>query len=327
MDTALIRIARYHSPLTTPMRFAGATFNARDGMFVEVTGDAGVGIGEVAPLPGVHRESLDDCVAALEHGSTFPPALAFGMSVAHAIAAGDPVLCRPLRERVGVNALIAGAADQRSFRNARTIKVKIGRGAVATERAMLQQLMLREPQATIRLDGNRSMTLDDCSELLTGLDRGRIDYLEEPLIDPFELPALHFRTGCSIALDESLHVPEHRSALETAPGVTTHVIKPTLIGSLRAVRERAERTARQGLHTTVTSTFESSYTLRVLARLITWLPAADGDHGLATAGILRDDPCDPPVITDGWMRTDEPLDCVRLGLRLSWISMEPVHGD
>ncbi|MBL9119453.1 MAG: o-succinylbenzoate synthase [Phycisphaerae bacterium] len=306
----VISIARYRSRLRTPMRFGGETFQEREGFFVAMEGPAGIGIGEVAPLPGVHRESLDRCLAALassggEPRLDHPPSLAFGLDIARAFAYGDPVLCRPLRPSVGVNELLADGG--RPSGSARTVKVKVGRGPIELERAMLAEIIAACPAARLRIDANRSLTLDEAKKLFEGLDPARVEYLEEPLSLPLELPALHFATGLSIALDESLHEPRLRAALETAPGVVAHVIKPSLIGGILAVRERAERTARQGLRTTVTSTFESSYTLRVLARLITWLPATGGEHGLGTAGLLLDDPCIPPLVRDWSISTEGPV--------------------
>ncbi len=301
------------------MRFGGATFAEREGFFVRIEGDSGVGISEVAPLPGVHRERVEDCIAALAAWSgddapavidRMPPSLAFGLSVALGLAAGEPLLARPLRSVVGVNELCLDGAMPSV--DARTVKVKVGRGDALAEREHLATILRERPRATLRIDANRTLSLESAKRLFDGLDPARIDYLEEPLAAPLELPALHFATGLSIALDESLHEPEHRAALETAPGVVAHVVKPTLLGSVRALRARAERTARQQLRTTVTSTFESGYTLWVLARLVTWLPNAGGDHGLGTAGMLLEDPAAPPALRDHAIATDAPPPAIRL---------------
>jgi o-succinylbenzoate synthase len=314
-----IAIARYRSPLRTAMRFGGAIFAERSGFFVRIEGSAGVGIGEVAPLPGVHRESIEDCFAALSAWSgdespamidRWPPSLAFGVSVALGLASGDPILCRPLRDSVGVNELCLDAGMPTE--TARTVKVKVGRGDLEEERRHLDAILRARPQARLRIDANRTLTLESAKRLFDGLDPARIDYLEEPLSVPLELPALHFATGLAIALDESLHEPEHRAALETAPGVVAHVVKPTLLGSVRALRARAERTARQQLHTTITSTFESAYSLWVFARLVTWLPNARGDHGLGTAGMLLEDPAEAPAMHDHVMLTQAPPPAIRL---------------
>jgi len=135
--------------------------------------------------------------------------------------------------------------------------------------------------------------------LVRGLPAGRIEYLEEPLVDPLLLPRLHHGTGLAIALDESLLDPALRSALETAPGVAVHVLKPSLVGSVAAVRARAERTARQGLETVLSSAYDPRESLGRIAALATRLPAATRDHGLATGELHADDPGPPLEIVAG----------------------------
>ncbi|MFO0828143.1 MAG: o-succinylbenzoate synthase [Phycisphaerales bacterium] len=312
MSDPRVEIARYSLALARPFRFAGTTLTRRDGFFVRIDGR---GVGEVAPMPGVHREGVDECLAILrERGPLdldgMPSALAFGVSCA--LECDEPILRSPLRPSIGVNALFVGdaaaaraAIDARRFEGANTIKVKVAR---REDRATVETLLDGlGPAVRLRLDANRGLAFDDAVALVAGLPPDRIEYLEEPLDDPLRLPELHHATGHSIALDESLLEPNSRAALETAPGVTTHVLKPSLHGSLARVRARAERTARQLLGTTVSSALETNFTLRLLARLVTWLPSAEGDHGLGTSGMLVGDPTTAPTITGGRMSTGEPV--------------------
>ncbi|MDZ4830945.1 MAG: o-succinylbenzoate synthase [Phycisphaerae bacterium] len=314
MSHSGIDIARYRFGLARAMCFAGRTLTERTGFFVRIDG----GVGEVAPMPGLHAESVDDCIALLRRfGSAgverFPPSLAFGVSCALALANGEPTLVAPLAPTVGVNALFSGNTDDAAraiadgrFAGYRTVKVKI---SSADDRATVLALVRGLPESTrLRLDANRALGFDAALALVDGIAPERVDYLEEPLSDPLLLPQLHFATGHAIALDESLLERDLRSALETAPGVTTHVLKPSLHGSLERVRERAERTARQTLRTTLSNAFESAYTLRLLARLATWLPNAAGDHGLGTAGFLVGDPVAPLVVQGGRVSTQDPIE-------------------
>jgi hypothetical protein len=55
------------------------------------------------------------------------------------------------------------------------------------------------------------------------------------------------------------------------------------------VRARAERTARQGLETVLSSAYDPRDSLRRIAILATRLPAATRDHGLATGDLHIDD--------------------------------------
>ncbi len=311
----MIEVARYRLPLARPMRFAGRTLTEREGFFLRTEG----AIGEVAPLPGAHRETAEECLAVLRRHAAgesvaLPTGLAFGLSVATAIARQEPLVARPLANRCAVNALFAGSPAEADAALARgafdgfaAVKVKVGSDPLG-DRGVVERLLAGLPPATaLRLDANRQLDLASAKELLRGLDIGRIEYIEEPLADPLQLPALHFATGVGLALDESLLDPFLRSALETAPGVVAHVLKPSLHGSLAAARARAERSARQGIRTTLSNALETSYTLRVLARFATWLANPSPCHGLATGGMLLGDPTPPSSIVGGCLATDDPL--------------------
>jgi O-succinylbenzoate synthase len=310
--TGRLVIARRTLHFRRPVRSGSLTLESREAAWITVGGGTGV----VAPLPGLHRESLDVALAALEArraalealdpaaAEGLPPSAAFAASVAIGLARRDPLLVAPLQPRLPLNALCA-AGDPLAFPGFgsvpgfRSVKVKIDRDLVR-DRAMLESLLARlAPGQRLRLDANRRLSLDAALALVRGLPAGRIEYLEEPLDDPLLLPRLHHETGLAIALDESLHDAALRSALETAPGVAVHVLKPSLVGSVAAVRARAERTARQGLDTVLSSAYDPNDSLRRIAVLATRLPAARRDHGLATGDLHLDDPAPPLAIVDG----------------------------
>lgn len=322
---AHIDTIRYRYPLLRPMRFAGGTLVERCGIYAKVTLDGRAGVGEVAPMPGVHAESVEECDAILRgltpaflRGAAadesrldaLPSCVAFGLSCALDRIASR-LLDKPLRPRTGVSALFAGdlseawiALGAHRFEGFRTVKVKV---ASPADRATVDLLLASLPEATrLRLDANRAFALDQAIEIFRGLDPGRIEYVEEPLAEPLALPNFHHATGLGVALDESLLDPFLRSALETAPGVVAHVLKPSLHGRLGRVRERAERTARQGLSTTLSNALESGYTLRLLASLATWLPGPERDHGLGSGGMLLGDPS-AVTIEDGSIENRLPL--------------------
>ena len=304
--TVRLEITRRTLHFRRPVRSGNRMLESRDAAWITVAGGAAV----VAPLPGLHRESLDESLAAIESrrpaieslelaaAEGLPPSAAFAVSVAIGVARRDPLLVAPLKPRLPLNALFA-AGDALGFPGFRSVKVKI-EGDVARDRPMLETLLARAgPDQRFRLDANRRLSLDAALSLVRGLPSGRIEYLEEPLDDPLLLPRFHHETGLAIALDESLHEPALRSALETAPGVAVHVLKPSLVGSVAAVRARAERTARQGLETVLSSAYDPNDSLRRIAVLATRLPAATRDHGLATGDLHRDDPSPPLEIVDG----------------------------
>ena len=278
----------------------------------EVTGR--VGFGECAPLPGLHRESLDEALAAIEDWmdgirevDELPPSAAFAVSCAMATAEG-------FASGIARDAEVAGffggtAADLTDgevarLRGMRSVKLKIGRASPADDRALIARALDALPQAQLRLDGNRRMSLAACTELLRGVDPTRIEYLEEPIADPAELAALSYATGMSVALDE-LVVDESREArmlreeLAHSKCVTAWVLRMSAIGSLDRVYDRAAEAARLGAQVVLSTAYESSYTLRLAVHAAAAIPNARRAHGLGTAHVLLQDSCASAVVSGG----------------------------
>ena len=278
----------------------------------EVTGR--VGFGECAPLPGLHRESLDEALAAIEDWmdgirevDELPPSAAFAVSCAMATAEG-------FASGIARDAEVAGffggtAADLTDgevarLRGMRSVKLKIGRASPADDRALIARALDALPQAQLRLDGNRRMSLAACTELLRGVDAARIEYLEEPIADPAELAALSYATGMSVALDE-LVVDESREArmlreeLAHSKCVTAWVLRMSAIGSLDRVYDRAAEAARLGAQVVLSTAYESSYTLRLAVHAAAAIPNARRAHGLGTAHVLLQDSCASAVVSGG----------------------------
>jgi len=280
-----------------------------------------VGFGECAPLAGLHRESLGEAIEALEEWSDgacdldeLPPSAAFAASTACAILDGFGVqACAAAK----VAAFFPGGLvdlDERvvaAFADASVIKLKIGRATIAEERAFLSRALEAWPSARFRLDGNRRMELDACVALLRGLDRDRIEYVEEPLADPSALAALARATGMPVALDELVvdRSPEARrlrDALSPDDGVIAWVLRMSAIGSIEKIRARADEAAQRGVDVVLSTAYESSFSLRVAVHLAASLPNARRAHGIGTATLLSEDSCEPARPVRGEI-TGDPL--------------------
>ncbi|MFM7262077.1 MAG: o-succinylbenzoate synthase [bacterium] len=280
-----------------------------------------VGFGECAPLAGLHRESLGEAIEALEAWSDgacdldeLPPSAAFAASTACAMLDGfGTKACAPAQVAsffpggfADLNARVIAA-----FSEAPIIKLKIGRVTIAEERAFLSRALEAWPSARFRLDGNRRMELDACVALLRGLDRDRIEYVEEPLADPSALAALARATGMRVALDElvvdgSSEARRLRDALSPDDGVIAWVLRMSAIGSLEAIRARANEAAQRGVDVVLSTAYESSFSLRVAVHLAASLPNARRAHGIGTAALLAEDSCASACVTRGTI-LGEPL--------------------
>lgn len=290
--------------------------SAREVAFLRIEDDVTgrVGFGECAPLPGLHRESLDEALSAIEDWmdgirevDELPPSAAFAVSCAVATSEGFAsgiVRDAEVAGFFGGNAGELTDGEVARLRGVRSVKLKIGRGSLADDRALLSRALEALPQARLRLDGNRRMSLAACTELLRGVDPARIEYLEEPIADPAELAALSYATGMPIALDE-LVVDESREAralreeLARSKCVATWVLRMSAIGSLDRVYDRAEEAARLGAQVVLSTAYESSYTLRLAVHVAAAIPNARRAHGLGTAHVLLQDSCASAAVRDG----------------------------
>jgi len=289
---------------------------ARDAAFLRVADGPHAGFGECAPLAGLHRESLEDAIEALERWSdgelefdAMPPSAAFAASCAIETAEGFGTRAAG---PVAVAAFFAGGVDDLDdgalhlLRTHRAIKLKIGRASEADDRALIGRVLELVPDARLRLDGNRRLTEAECAARVHGFDAERFEYLEDPLVDPSRLAALAARTGIAVALDEtvvdaSAAARALRDELAREDCVAAWVLRMSLVGPLARVRALAREAELRGAHAVLSTAYERSYTLRLAAHLAASLPNARCAHGIGTAPLLLEDSCAPALSEGGFL--------------------------
>lgn len=317
----------YELPLRAPFPAGGESIRVRRGAILRVEERGRVGYGEMAPLPGLSRESLEDALDGLKE-ATASGSLPMASSAAFALSCAEATrdhegrfgFGRPEHSGIGVNGVFAGSASEAraaiergDLAGFRTVKVKVGLGKVAEDAELIAAMLDGlEPSTRLRLDGNRRLTLTAAVRMVKRLDAERIEYMEEPLRNPMELPELSRRTGISMAIDESLREPEHREALVGAPGIDVQVIKPSLLGALEEVEHAVTHGRIHGMDTVLSNCLESSLTLCLLARLAAVTATGGRDHGLASAALFESDVVEPPVIREGRLEIAPSLPIPRL---------------
>jgi len=184
----------------------------------------------------------------------------------------------------------------------RVLKVKVGMAPIDRELEAIQNLCARLPaDVRLRLDANRAWTLATTGKLIDELRpiASRIECLEEPCAaaTDTQLRTLQAQAPFALALDESLPARGWPLDPEQLP-LRRLVLKPGVIGGLRATLALARRAQAAGLEVVITSLIESAAGLWSSAQLA----AATGStlaHGLATADWLAVDLGPAPVIQDG----------------------------
>jgi O-succinylbenzoate synthase len=166
-------------------------------------------------------------------------------------------------------------------------KVKIGLYEAVRDGMVVNLLLEAIPDLQLRLDANRAWTplkAQQFAKYVHPQYRDRIAFLEEPCKTRDDSRAFARETGIAIAWDESLREADFRFQAE--PGLRALVIKPTLTGSLRKVREQVATAHALGLTAVISSSIESSLGLTQLARIAAWL-TPQTLPGLDTLALMR----------------------------------------
>lgn len=164
----------------------------------------------------------------------------------------------------------------------------------------------------LRLDPNAAWTLPEARRRLAQLAPIAPRYVEQP-VAPHELLALG-RAALPWAADESLTDPAIAEALLASEGCAAFVIKPHVLGLLRA-RELAVRAQERGLDVVVTHFFDGPVAMAAAAELALSLPRAPLASGLDRHPGLADwpDVAIPQLAQRGFVR---PSGAAGLGLSL-----------
>lgn len=334
MNIAAFDIYRYALPLKRPLRAGAELLRAREGFIIRVTDDQGrVGIGDVAPLPGVSPESaaqaldaamclcrgvwrgesehLDAIVSSFENTPSAPTGFFMaqdmllakidGLSLAQQLGgqSRDTVSVNALVDwETGVNELELQRIQERGYS---TVKIKVGRRNVHDDARRVRELYAALPEGiALRLDANRSWNMSDALKFAHEVRECPVEYIEEPLRNPDEIGDFAGDTGMKVALDESvLHHIHHIGTLQRTQGVSAVVLKPTLLGGLANVVEFAREAHLLGMTPVVSACFESGVGIAGLAHLAAALTVEDVPVGLDTYDWLAADVLRTPLAITG----------------------------
>ncbi|MEB6378510.1 o-succinylbenzoate synthase [Leclercia adecarboxylata] len=294
-----VQIYRWQVPMDAGVVLRERRLKTRDGLFVHLQHGGREGWGEIAPLPGFSRESLQEAEAALRawciawrngEAPLLPglPAVDFGISCAQAELDGT------LPEQADYRAapLCTGDPDElfavlAAMPGEKVAKIKVGLYEAVRDGMVANLLLEAIPDLRLRLDANRAWTplkAQQFAKYVNPAWRDRIAFLEEPCKTRADSLAFARETGIAIAWDESLR--EDDFAFVAEPGVRAVVIKPTLTGSLAKVHEQVLAAHALGLTAVISSSIESSLGLTQLARIAARF-TPDTIPGLDTLNLMQ----------------------------------------
>lgn len=308
---------RYSVPLREPLTVSQGAHNVREGLLIKCVNAGGIsGVGEIAPLSGLHKETLWEAqeqvlsvLPRLIAGEALPPFLFPSVRCGLEMAQQSLEICMSgaaSQVKLPLNALVSGAKETLVSRAVAavsegytTLKIKVGRHSVEDDIAHVRSV--REAvgySVPIRLDANRSWSLETALNLGEALADCRIEYIEEPLNNPADIKDFVRKTGIRVALDEMLYSPDHaeRERRWDIPDdvLAAYILKPAIIGGIQAATALAKEAAERNLMAVVSSVFETGVALSFYAYLQThWQNNVHNDRmiacGLDTFKFLADD--------------------------------------
>jgi len=304
---------RIHLPLRRPLRSAHGSESVRDVILVCCHLDDGTaGWGECPTLstPGYSSETTDSAWAALLAGGPIGPMAAGAVADARQDAAerAEGVVRSDGRRTVPSCTVVDLDGEVPA---AGAVKLKVA--GVEAER--LVAVRRRWPDRPVAVDANGSLgSVEEAAAVLDAL--GGVVYFEQPFPrDRLDLcAALRDRTGCVVALDESIGSLHDLQVAHGAGALDVVSVKPARLGGVAAAFEVARSAAELGLRWFVGGMWESGIgraaALQVAARQSPDLPT---DLGPSSRYVERD-VC-APIVEDadgvvvpsgpGWGRTPD----------------------
>ena len=321
---------RYTLPLREPLTVPQGTLSTRQGLILVLTDNAeNQGFGEIAPLPGLHKETLEEVepqiISALQANTLqqqiFSPSVQCGIEMAlHDLqtqhSASNRERFQPL------NALISGTKDTIIARAIKavqdgytTLKIKVGRHSLTDDIANI--CAIREAvgsNTALRLDANRTWSLETAIEFGEQIAACAIQYIEEPCKHLADSAEFARRTGIRVALDETLYASNKAEFAERLnfPDelLAAYILKPSALGGIEHASNLAREANVRGADAIVSSVFESGVALRFYVLLQqAWNEGRTIPCGLDTFTFFDDDAVLP--------RFTAPQGKVRVGEQIS----------
>ncbi|WP_127716090.1 hypothetical protein [Halobacteriovorax sp. HLS] len=213
---------------------------------------------DLAPLPGLHQESLEEALEDFHRKVSITPSAQFAKDVIR-----KDFFNNTDRSKINKLDYIDLTQDPKSYLNKWSkgdiIKLKIGRNSLEQEKKWLDYLFeLDLTSIKFRLDANRSLTAEQLDYLLQGIDPKHIEYLEEPLIDIEHWSCSKASEKFELALDENI---SKRNLIESCKFL---VVKPTYNLSLADTIDEIEKAYFKVI---ISSSFDPPNNIDILHRL------------------------------------------------------------
>ncbi len=316
------KLRRYELPLVRPITIGGSRLDSRTGLILTIVGQAGVeSHGEIAPLPGLHSETLVDAEAQIKSvietmkGADIAsvlkgPLAGLFPSVRCGLEMALMDLSRPEPDpdlQIPVCALLMPGCDdvpesvgRLSAAGYSAVKIKVGRRSLDEDIRVIRSAKKRlRAGTTLRLDANRAWSLDQAIEFCSEIGADSVEYIEEPVRDAADHEAFILKTDFPLALDETIAREAQVADVAAAEAI---ILKPSVLGGFSAAAGWVDFARRNGARAVMSCCFESSLSIRAYALFAIQAGIADAPLGIDTLKFFSQDLlANPPLIAEGAM--------------------------
>ena len=302
-------------------------YTERKSWMLEMTNDdmpGRKGIGECAPLPELSCDDIPEYEKTLravcdrfeqEGAINYPmmrpyPSMLFGLETALLnLQSGSDILFDNDFSRGKVGITINGLVwmgdydtmlrriEEKLQQGFHCIKLKIGAIEFEKELDMVKRIRERfsHHEVQLRVDANGGFTFDEALYKLELLAQYAIHSIEQPIKAKQwgYMAELCRESPLPIALDEELigiNIPEMKAHVLNIIKPAYIVLKPSLHGGMKGVREWVDIANRQGIRSWITSALESNVGLNAVAQLAADIYGTSGimPQGLGTGQLFTD---------------------------------------
>jgi len=216
----MIKLFSYQIPFKSSLKTSSDKYSYRTGTIITFEQNEITAIGEISPLPGFSKESLDDCIEFIsenkkdldtsfqrpnEREKLFDklldkaaelPSLRFGLDFLHhdfnSKNNNQSLLTYLFRNTdktaININGVIGSDSISKSISRAvelselgfKTLKLKVGVNE-SKELELIRILRSKFPDLKIRIDANMAWSVDEAISFLNKVSPYGIEYCEEPL--------------------------------------------------------------------------------------------------------------------------------------------------
>lgn len=337
MKASHITIYRYAIPFTEPVTVNGRRLLQREGIILALKSleNGATAYGEIAPLPGLHTETLQIAEAQLVEVLSkhhFEAACIMQEELYPSVRTGLEMAMLNLEignlegnssylpegqkaKHVPVNALLFGdtamvqqRAKEQFALGYRTFKLKVSADNLESAIRSIRELHRTfGDRIKLRLDANQSLLLDEAIQFAESIPKGSISYIEEPLKEPERIGEFHAKTAIRSALDETLwQKPELLNQIP-AFSLKALILKPNRIGGIALTMQFARYALENNLLAVFSSAFESGISLSFYTLLAASASAVPAACGLDTYRYLQYDLLESPFGAENALLDAETL--------------------